>query len=70
MPGFDALVAAARQARRHAQAGYSGFAVGAALLSADGVIHTGVNIESATYGLTMCADRVVLFPALTAGATR
>jgi cytidine deaminase len=61
------LVAAARQARRRAHANYSGFKVGAALETADGTIITGCNIENATYGLTMCAERVAMFKALSEG---
>ena len=61
------LIAAARAARVHAQAPYSGFKVGAALETADGVIVTGCNIENATYGLTICAERVALFKALSEG---
>jgi cytidine deaminase len=61
------LVAAARRARRLAQAGYSGFKVGAALESADGTIITGCNVENATYGLTVCAERVAMFKALSEG---
>ena len=64
------LVAAARQARRRARAGYSGFKVGAALETADGTIITGCNIENATYGLTMCAERVAMFKALSDGHSR
>jgi cytidine deaminase len=61
------LVAAARHARRHARAAYSGFKVGAALETADGTIVTGCNIENATYGLTVCAERVAMFKALSEG---
>ena len=61
------LVAAARRARRHAQAAYSGFKVGAALETANGVIITGCNVENATYGLTVCAERVAMFKALSEG---
>lgn len=61
------LVAAARKARRHARAGFSGFKVGAALETADGDIITGCNIENATYGLTICAERVAMFKALSEG---
>ncbi|MEZ5319890.1 MAG: cytidine deaminase [Vicinamibacterales bacterium] len=61
------LVAAARAAREHAIAPFSGFRVGAALLAADGRIVTGCNIENASYGLTMCAERVALFAALSGG---
>ncbi len=67
MAGSDALVAAARAARAFARAPYSGFAVGAALECADGTIVTGCNIENATYGLTVCAERVALFKALSEG---
>jgi cytidine deaminase len=65
-----ALVAAARRARRHAQAEFSGFKVGAALETADGTIITGCNIENATYGLTICAERVAMFKALSEGHRR
>jgi cytidine deaminase len=65
----EPLVAAARRARIHAQAAYSGFAVGAALECADGTVVTGCNIENATYGLTVCAERVALWKALSEGRT-
>lgn len=67
--GFDdaALVAAAIDARERARARYSTFKVGAALESADGAVITGCNIENATYGLTMCAERVALYKALSDG---
>ena len=61
------LVAAARRARRHAHAAYSGFKVGAALETATGIIITGCNVENATYGLTVCAERVAMFKALSEG---
>ena len=61
------LVAAARRARRHAHATYSDFKVGAALETATGVIITGCNVENATYGLTICAERVAMFKALSDG---
>jgi cytidine deaminase len=61
------LVDAARRAREHADAGFSQFKVGAALETADGSIITGCNIENATYGLTMCAERVAMFKALSEG---
>jgi cytidine deaminase len=62
-----ALVAAARKARRNAHARFSNFRVGAALETADGTIVTGCNIENATYGLTVCAERVAMFKALSDG---
>jgi len=67
LAGSDALIAAARAARGHAVADYSGFKVGAALETADGRIVTGCNIENATYGLTICAERVAMFKALSEG---
>jgi cytidine deaminase len=65
--GIEALVQAARAAREYAVADYSGFKVGAALETADGQIITGCNIENATYGLTVCAERVAMFKALSEG---
>ena len=61
------LVLAAAQARQRAVAPYSRFKVGAALLTKTGEIITGANVESASYGLTCCAERVALFRALTSG---
>jgi len=61
------LVAAAAKAREGAVAPYSRFKVGAALLTRRGEIITGANVESASYGLTVCAERVALCKALTAG---
>jgi cytidine deaminase len=58
------LVAAARRARRHAHAAYSGFKVGAAIETTTGHIVSGCNVENATYGLTVCAERVAMFKAL------
>lgn len=63
------LIAAALDAREHAVAPYSRFQVGAALLTAKGEVVTGANVESASYGLTCCAERVALFKALTQGST-
>lgn len=69
MPTPDklALLQAAAQARLQAVAPYSRFQVGAALQTANGVIIPGANVESASYGLTCCAERVALFRALTSG---
>lgn len=64
---MDALFQAALDARRQAHAPYSNFAVGAALEDASGRIHTGCNIENATWGLTMCAERVAVFKAMSEG---
>jgi cytidine deaminase len=61
------LVRAAAKARQRAVAPYSKFKVGAALLTRSGQIVTGANVESASYGLTCCAERVALFNALTSG---
>ena len=61
------LVGAARRAREHADAAFSHFKVGAALEAADGTLITGCNIENATYGLTICAERVAMFKALSEG---
>jgi cytidine deaminase len=66
-PGDLDLVGAARRAREHADAAFSNFKVGAALETADGIVVTGCNIENATYGLTMCAERVAMFKALSEG---
>ena len=61
------LIRAAARARKQAVAPYSKFLVGAALLTRSGEIITGANVESASYGLTCCAERVALFKALTEG---
>ena len=61
------LIAAAATVRSSAVAPYSRFKVGAALLTESGEIITGANVESASYGLTCCAERVALFHALTSG---
>lgn len=61
------LVETARQAMQYAYVPYSHYPVGAALLTADGKIFTGVNIENAAYPLTICAERVAVFKAVSAG---
>lgn len=66
-PGEIDLVAAARRAREYADAAFSNFKVGAALETADGDVITGCNVENATYGLTICAERVAMFKALSEG---
>ena len=66
---IEALIQAARTARERAQAGFSKFKVGAAVVDEDGRIYTGCNIESASYGLTICAERVAVFKAISEGAS-
>ena len=64
----DALIEAALNAREQAHAPFSKFRVGAALEDVSGRIYTGCNIENATYGLTICAERVAVFKAISEGA--
>ncbi len=61
------LVESARQVREKAYAPFSNFRVGAAVLTKDGKIYTGCNIESASYGLTVCAERVAIWKAVSEG---
>ncbi len=67
MAEYDALIAAAKKSRQHAHAKFSNFHVGAALRTASGKIFGGCNVENATYGLTVCAERVALFKAISEG---
>jgi cytidine deaminase len=67
MSDQDLLITAAKQARENAHAPYSNFRVGAALRSTSGRIFSGCNVENATYGLTVCAERVAIFKAISEG---
>lgn len=66
----DPLVSAALRVRENAHAPFSGFRVGAAVEDETGRIHTGCNVENATYGLTVCAERIAIFKAISEGARR
>ena len=66
----EALFVAARLARLHAYAPYSHYPVSAAILAEDGRIFTGVNVENASYGLTVCAERIAVFKAASEGVRR
>ena len=65
---MNALIEAALAARQNAHAPFSHFQVGAAIEDASGRIYTGCNVENATYGLTICAERVAVFKAISEGA--
>ena len=67
MNNVDKLVSKAKEARGNSYSPYSHFRVGAALQTEDGRIYTGCNIESSSYGLTICAERVALYKALSSG---
>jgi len=66
----DPLLSAALAARAHAFAPFSKFQVGAAIEDTEGHIHTGCNVENATYGLTLCAERVAVFKAISEGVRK
>ena len=67
MNEYQALITAAKSARENAHAAYSNFRVGAALRATSGRIFGGCNVENATYGLTICAERVAIFKAISEG---
>jgi len=64
---YEALISTAKDARLNAHAPYSNFRVGAALRATSGRIFAGCNVENATYGLTVCAERVAIFKAISEG---
>lgn len=67
---MDPLLEAALKVRENAYAPFSNFKVGAAVEDEAGRIHTGCNVENATYGLTLCAERVAIFKAISEGARK
>lgn len=66
----ETLILAAREAAKRAYAPYSNFCVGAAVMDESGAIYTGCNVENVSYGLTVCAERIALFNALSQGSRR
>jgi cytidine deaminase len=67
---MNSLLEAALAVRKNAHAPYSHFQVGAAIEAEDGRVFTGCNVENATYGLTVCAERVAVFKAISEGARK
>jgi cytidine deaminase len=67
---MDKLFEAAIESRQRAHAPYSKFLVGAAVEDSEGRIHTGCNVENSTYGLTICAERLAVFKAMSEGARK
>lgn len=67
MSEYDPLIAVAKRARENAHAKFSNFKVGAGLRASSGNIYGGCNVENATYGLTVCAERVAIFKAISEG---
>lgn len=67
MTNYQTLIRSAKSAQQNAHAPYSGFKVGAAILTANGKIHGGCNVETSSYSLTICAERTALFKAVSEG---
>ena len=67
---YDSIIEVAKKARSRAYSPYSGVKIGAAVLTADGAIFSGANIENASYGLSVCAERMAIFKAVSEGAGR
>jgi cytidine deaminase len=67
---YEGLVDAAKRARTKAYSPYSGVKIGAAVLTSDGAIYSGCNIENASYGLSCCAERTAIFKAVSEGARK
>jgi cytidine deaminase len=69
LSGYERLVREAEQVRKRAYVPYSGYPVGAAVLGKSGRIYSGCNVENASYGLTICAERAAIFKAVSEGET-
>jgi cytidine deaminase len=67
---YSSVIEAAKKARTHAYSPYSRVKIGAAVLTADGAIFSGANIENASYGLSVCAERTAIFKAVSEGAEK